>query len=206
MSCIRNAALASVLVMIGLPAGAAPEAGKHEVQTDLYFSWEGYRIGRYRSPTPEQASGGLRIDAQQLAELLETASPPPLLLDVQPVAWQHGIFLETQPRHNLPNSIWLPNVGLGELDERWTDYFQSHLETLTQGDKHRAVVVYCTADCWMSWNAVKRASHWGYSRLYWFAEGTDGWREAEFKLVPAHPVPLPDTQDLQDTDRPDTIR
>ncbi|WP_202798509.1 rhodanese-like domain-containing protein [Marinobacterium stanieri] len=181
-------------------------AGSDQDRTDLYFSWQGYRIGRYRSPTPERAEGGTRIDVQQLVRLQSSAKPAPILLDVQPVSWQSGIFLQTRQRYNLPGSVWLPNVGLGELNERWTDYFQTHLQRITQGDKQRAIVVYCTADCWMSWNAVKRANQWGYQQLYWFAEGTDGWREAERKLVAAQPVPLPDKQKLQDTDRPDTTR
>lgn len=206
MFCVQKAAIIALAVSLSLPVSPVWSAGNDQERTDLYFSWEGYRIGRYRSPTPEQAEGGTRIDVQQLVRLQTTAKPAPILLDVQPVSWQSGIFLQTRQRYNLPGSVWLPNVGLGELNERWTDYFQTHLQRITQGDKQRAIVVYCTADCWMSWNAVKRANQWGYQQLYWFAEGTDGWREAERKLVAAQPVPLPDKQKLQDTDRPDTTR
>lgn len=206
MFCVQKAAIIALAVSISLPVSPVWSAGSGQDRTDLYFSWEGYRIGRYRSPTPEQAEGGTRIDVQQLVRLQSTVKPAPILLDVQPVSWQSGIFLQTRQRYNLPGSVWLPNVGLGELNERWTDYFQTHLQRITQGDKQRAIVVYCTADCWMSWNAVKRANQWGYQKLYWFAEGTDGWREAERKLVAAQPVPLPDKQILQDTDRPDTTR
>lgn len=206
MFCVQKAAIIALAVSISLSVSPVWSAGSDRDRTDLYFSWEGYRIGRYRSPTPEQAEGGTRIDVQQLVRLQSNAKPAPILLDVQPVSWQSGIFLQTRQRYNLPGSVWLPNVGLGELNERWTDYFQTHLQRITQGDKQRAIVVYCTADCWMSWNAVKRANQWGYQQLYWFAEGTDGWREAERKLVAAQPVPLPDKQILQDTDRPDTTR
>lgn len=206
MFCVQKAAIIALAVSLSLPVSPVWSAGSGQDRTDLYFSWEGYRIGRYRSPTPEQAEGGTRIDVQQLVRLQSTVKPAPILLDVQPVSWQSGIFLQTRQRYNLPGSVWLPNVGLGELNERWTDYFQTHLQRITQGDKQRAIVVYCTADCWMSWNAVKRANQWGYEQLYWFAEGTDGWREAERKLVAAQPVPLPDKQILQDTDRPDTTR
>lgn len=191
----------SSLVWVALLATPAAHSA---TEAGLYFSWEGYRIGRYKSPTPEQAEGGVRIDAGTLAEMLASPSPP-ALLDVQPVRWQSGIFLQTRQRYNLPGSIWLPNVGLGELDAQWSAYFREHLARLTGSDKQFPVVVYCTADCWMSWNAVKRASSWGYSNLFWFAEGTDGWRESDHELVPAHPVPLPASRNTQDTDRPDDL-
>ena len=37
------------------------------------------------------------------------------------------------------------------------------------------VVIYCLADCWMSWNAAKRILAYGYSNVAWYPEGTDGW-------------------------------
>jgi len=203
MSCIAKATV-YLLALTTIAAQAAPSLAAD--RTDINFSWEGYRVAHYRSPTPEQAEGGQRIDAQQLVQMLDNTSPGPVLLDVQPVRWQSGIFLVSQPRLNLPGSTWLPNVGLGELDQHWSEYFRHHLQRLTNSDKDFPVVVYCTADCWMSWNAVKRAHDWGYTNLYWFAEGSDGWREADRALTTATPEPLPDWHNPQDTDRPDTTR
>lgn len=154
----------------------------------LYFSWDGYRIARYRSPTPNEAQGGQRINTVALQALLQTREVA--LMDVQPVRWQDGIFLQTKTRYHLPGSVWLPNVGLGELDQHWTDYFRQGLDQVSQGNKDYPVVIYCTADCWMSWNAVKRAASWGYTQLLWYAEGTDGWSQAEFAMTPATPIPL----------------
>ena len=37
---------------------------------------------------------------------------------------------------------------------------------------------------------MKRAHTWGYTRLYWYAEGSDGWQEADLELVKAHPQPF----------------
>ena len=156
----------------------------------LYFSWDGYRIAHYRSPPTAPVEGGQRIDTDQVRQLLQE-QPRPVLIDVQPVGWQDGIFLITRPRLHLPGSIWLPNVGLGEPDERLLRYFRTQLKKATGEDPFYPVILYCTADCWMSWNAVRRASRWGYQRLYWYAEGTDGWREAGLELVRGTPVPLP---------------
>jgi PQQ-dependent catabolism-associated CXXCW motif protein len=53
------------------------------------------------------------------------------------------------------------------------------------------VVIYCLANCWMSWNAAKRASALGYSNVVWFPEGTDGWLAAGLPLQDAEPEPRP---------------
>ena len=38
------------------------------------------------------------------------------------------------------------------------------------------LLFFCLADCWMSWNAAKRAQEYGYTSVLWYPEGTDGWR------------------------------
>lgn len=192
------------IILITVAVQAPPSLADSLVDPD--FSWDGYRIAHYRAPTPEAAEGGQRLSTDQLAHMLDNSLKTPILLDVQPVRWQSGIFLVSHPRLNLPGSHWLPNVGLGEPDEHWTLYFRQHLQRLTRGDKSFPIVVYCTADCWMSWNAVKRAHDWGYTSLYWFAEGSDGWREAGKPLATATPEPLPDWHNSQDRDRPESIR
>jgi rhodanese-related sulfurtransferase len=40
----------------------------------------------------------------------------------------------------------------------------------------------------MSWNAAKRAASWGYRRVYWYRDGTDGWEAAKLLLTEAEPV------------------
>jgi PQQ-dependent catabolism-associated CXXCW motif protein len=47
------------------------------------------------------------------------------------------------------------------------------------------------ADCWMSWNAAKRALELGHKAVVWYPEGTDGWSEAGLPLAPATAVPRP---------------
>ena len=181
----------AVLALSGLIIGQVQaDATAEGPEVDLMFSWEGYRIARYRSPTPDSAAGGERIDTVSLQALLRQ-QPGLALIDVQPVRWQDGIFLLSTPRFNLPGSLWLPNVGLGELAPDWSEYFRQGLRQASSGDLHYPLVFYCTADCWMSWNAAKRASEWGYRQVYWYAEGTDGWREAEQRLEQASPNPFP---------------
>ena len=52
-------------------------------------------------------------------------------------------------------------------------YFRQGLARATGGNNAALLVIYCQADCWMSWNAAKRALSYGYSNVAWYPEGTD---------------------------------
>ena len=52
-------------------------------------------------------------------------------------------------------------------------------------------MVYCQADCWMSWNAAKRILSYGYSNVAWYPDGTDGWERANLPMAEAQPEPRP---------------
>ena len=41
----------------------------------------------------------------------------------------------------------------------------------------------------MSWNAAKRAAIWGYTQVYWYRDGMDGWEAANLPTQIAEPVP-----------------
>jgi len=45
------------------------------------------------------------------------------------------------------------------------------------------------ADCWMSWNAGKRALSLGYVHVLWYPDGTDGWAAAGYPLEERNPEP-----------------
>lgn len=66
--------------------------------------------------------------------------------------------------------------------ERW---FRARLDELTGASKGAAVMFYCVVDCWMSWNAAKRAVGWGYDNVIWYPDRTDGRTFAGHPLVPA---------------------
>ena len=97
------------------------------------------------------------------------------------------------PHPPLGGSLYprLPNVGFGELSPDVAAYMRTELERLTGGDKAAPVVFYCDPSCWMSWNAAKRAvTELGYTRVYWYPEGAQGWKEAGQPLVAAQAVPM----------------
>jgi PQQ-dependent catabolism-associated CXXCW motif protein len=153
----------------------------------------GYRVEHYRAPVPASVPGGTTITLETLQALVRHQRA--ILLDVTPLegpgaAPSTGVWHVPKPRANMAGSTWLPDVGKGTLTPVLDTYFHSNLAALTNGDKSRPIVVYCQADCWMSWNAVKRAASYGYTALYWYPDGTDGMRDWDIPLAPATPVPI----------------
>ncbi|HEX6012820.1 MAG TPA: rhodanese-like domain-containing protein [Geminicoccaceae bacterium] len=126
------------------------------------------------------------------------ADQQPVLIDVLPKTRKPEGRKATQlwmepKRENLPGSVWLPNVGYGELSPEFAEYFRTELERLTGGDKAKPVVFYCDANCWMSWNAAKRATEeLGHTNVYWYPEGVQGWKKAGQQVAEAREVPMPD--------------
>ena len=87
------------------------------------------------------------------------------------------------------NAHWLANTGYGVLSAETEAYFKTHLEQLSGGDKAKPLVFFCLRNCWMSWNASKRAMTYGYTNVNWFSEGTDAWQEIGQPVTEARPEP-----------------
>lgn len=152
---------------------------------------EGYRMDDYRSPVPRTLAGARVIHADEAERLLKAHEA--VFIDVYPRAPKPpnlpaGTVWRDPSHLTIEGAYWLPNVGYGVLSPEFESYFRSRLESLTGADKARPVVFFCLRDCWMSWNAAKRALEWGYTHVIWFSEGTDAWQEAGFDLVKAAPV------------------
>lgn len=156
------------------------------------FNEEGYRATLYRSPTPEQHEQATTLAPQELQELL-MQQPQAVMIDVLRNPWLHGQFTLLHKHRNLADSVWLPNCGDGSLTEDWVAYCQTWLERLSGADKSFPLVFYCRSDCWLGWNAAKRAHGWGYTNLYWLRDGVEAWQEAGYPLQDAQPNPWPET-------------
>lgn len=183
----------AALLLAALVSVDSAPARATEGATAEFDAATGYRISRYRAPVPEEVPGAKRIFVDDVEKLV--AEKRTVFLDVaaavgggvDPVT---GRWRLVKSRQNIPGSHWLPDVGRGKLGSGLQHYFQSNLERLTNGDKSRAIVIYCVADCWMGWNAAKRAASYGYTTVYWYPEGTDGWRDWDGTLVPANPIAM----------------
>jgi len=155
---------------------------------------DGYRLEQYRAPTPATLHGARVIGTAEAetiwrshsASFVDVLPRPPRPRDLP-----EGTLWRDKPRANIPGSIWLPDTGYGELAPTMAGYFANGLEKATHGDHARVLVLYCLADCWMSWNAARRALTLGYSDVAWYREGTDGWLAAGLPLEDATPEPRP---------------
>jgi PQQ-dependent catabolism-associated CXXCW motif protein len=173
--------------LLGLLIASAPAARAEDA---ALFSADGYRLSQYRSPTPPSADHATTLDTPALRVFLKR-QPGARLVDVYRRQWLNGQFIEDAPHRNLPGSLWLANTGNGQLDAGWQAYFSDNLRRLTDGDPSCPLVFYCRSDCWLSWNAIKRAHALGYTRLYWYRDGIDAWEQAGLPLQDAQPQPYP---------------
>jgi len=153
---------------------------------------EGYRLDDYRAPTPETVPGGVVIDTEAAYQLWQAGGT--IWVDVLPAPRRpenlppQALWMPV-PRRNIPGSLWLPDVGRGALNPELEAYFRTHLEDATDGVHNRQIVFYCLAECWMSWNATKRAAAWEYTNLYWYRDGIDAWEAARLPTADAEPAP-----------------
>ena len=100
-----------------------------------------------------------------------------------------GTVWREKPRRNIPGSIWLPDTGYGSLAAATEDYLRQGLDRASKSDKSTLLVFYCQEDCWMSWNAAKRALALGYRNVAWYPQGTDGWQRADLPVADSQPQP-----------------
>lgn len=180
------------LTLLGIASATLLNPADAISADDLFDPDTGYRIARYRSPTPADVPGGKAIDIDQYDELVKTGA---VSIDVMIAEGagpdpDTGSWRLSKERRSIPGSVWLANVGLGKLSPQIETYFSSSLEKLTGGNKAHPIIMFCLADCWMSWNAVQRAAALGYQNVYWFSDGTDGWRDWDRALAVITPEPV----------------
>ena len=179
------------------PAPAAPTASPADASKvkDPVAEPSGYRMDNYRAPTPSSLSGATVVDTAAVKRLFETKAA--VFIDVLPRAPKpKGLPADTvwhpKPRADIPGSFWLVDTGYGALPPAMEAYFLAGIERATGGDRTKPLVFYCQRDCWMSWNAARRAVSAGYSGVLWYPDGTDGWDEAGLPLEPREPEKRPD--------------
>lgn len=156
------------------------------------FNAEGYRLPPYRSAVTAPLEGATRLSTEGVYELLLQHGSAVSLIDVTPLGWQDGVFLQAYPHLSLPGATWLPNVGSAALTPSWQAYFVDALDQLADGHPETPLVFFCRRDCWLSWNAARRARDLGYRRVYWYPDGIDGWQEAGHDREAICPAPLGD--------------
>ena len=171
--------LAATLLFSALPASAGP------VEEPV-----GYRNEDYRAPVPETLKGARVVTTEQAEVLWKTKKA--VFFDVmpntpRPANLPEGTIWKDKERRDIPGSIWLANVGYGEINAETAAYFKAGIEAQIGTDKARPILFYCMTDCWMSWNAAKRAVEWGFGAVIWYPLGSDGWEKAGLPLEEKRP-------------------
>ena len=178
----KLASLITAALALTLPAHAQENAPEPEV----------YRTDNYRAPVPATLAGA-RVLSTAEAEAIWRAKAG-VFIDVlprppKPQGLPAGTVWRDKPRLNIPGSIWLPDTGYGTLAAATEDYLRHGLERASGGNNAKLLVIYCQADCWMSWNAAKRVLAYGYPNVSWYPEGTDGWQRANLPVAESQPEP-----------------
>ena len=175
----------AVAALLGAAGHAAPAQ-------DAVPEPEGYRMEAYRAPVPATLEGARVLTTQEAHALWEEGA---VFVDVlprppRPEGLPEGTLWRPAPRADIPRSVWLPDTGYGALSPEAAAYLAAGLREAVGGDAAATVVFYCKAECWMSWNAAKRAAEeLGHEDVAWYPEGTDGWAAAGLPLEPREPAP-----------------
>ena len=174
----RRAALAAAVLLL---AGAGvPEP-------------DGYRLDDYRAPTPATLRGARVLDTAALRDAV--AGGGVVLIDVlpaprRPEAMRPGTPWLPTPHRAIPGSIWLPTVGYGVIAPEAERSLARVLERAAGGRRDAPVAFYCRAECWMSWNAARRAVEMGWRNVIWYPDGIDGWMAAGLPTAVVEPESL----------------
>ena len=150
---------------------------------------DGYRLDDYRAPVPATVPGAAVLTVDALHDLVQRHAA--VLIDVlpaprRPPGMRPGTPWLPVTHRDLPGSLWWPDIGRGVLPPGTEAQLRQRLAELAAAHAGLPVVFYCLRDCWMSWNAAKRAASYGVSAA-WFPDGTDGWQEAGFPLQDVQP-------------------
>jgi PQQ-dependent catabolism-associated CXXCW motif protein len=174
--------ICSVLLAAAAPGAAVPPEPS------------GYRMQEYRAPTPASLHGAKVLTTEQAhaawqeqkTAFIDVLPQPP-----RPQGLPASTLWHPRPRFDIPRSIWLADTGYGALAPAMEAYFERGLSQASAGDHDRMLAFYCLENCWMSWNAAKRAMTLGYTNVAWYPDGTDGWIANGYPTEERDPEPRP---------------
>ena len=151
-----------------------------EARDDLVPVPGALRSERLQEATPLKLDAAHTVATGELLERLR-AGAQPVLIDV-----------DVPSGAMLPGALHFWNGGLAFRDEAQDAAFDERFRkmlALAAPDKSRPVVFYCAApNCWLSVNAVLRATRAGYQDVLWYRGGLAAWRAADLPVVQKVPV------------------
>jgi len=192
-------AVATVVVASLGDAAVADPATKAQVQTQApapaHEPENGYWTGPVNDPVPATLQEGHVIHTPALAKLLKNKRNI-VVVDVSSAPRRPENLPATTvwlpvPHLGIPGAIWIPGAGLGEPPAALDEYYRKRLAVATGADFARPLVIYCHAQCWLSWNGARRAIQYGYRNVYWYPDGIEGWRKSRLPTAVVQPEATP---------------
>src|SRR3984957_1652934 len=152
---------------------------------------QGYWMGAIHGPVAATLSGATVIHTKKLAALLKLGGV--MVVDVsdaprRPDNMASAALWLPLPHPVIPGALWIPGAGIGAISPPVDTLFRARLAQGTHNDLAHRLVIYCHRNCWLSWNAAKRAVSYGYRNVFWFPDGMEGWRAAGFPTATAEPL------------------
>jgi len=156
-----------------------------------FDSVTGYRVAHYRGVVAAPPEGIRRIDSAETAMLHRRGA---VMIDVSPAPGgvgnpAKGELRLSEPHVTMRRAHWFPEAGRGDAGADVDQWLIEGVGRLAHNDRHRTIVVFCLADCWMSWNASLKLHRAGFTDVRWFADGLDGWRDRDGPTQPATVAP-----------------
>jgi len=144
----------------------------------------GLWTGPQHGTTPLTLTGATVLPSAKAAKSwLETERP--VVIDVSPAPQKPSNMAPGMPwlpaaHQDIPGSTWLPNAGRDVLQPARAAAYLRKVKTMATPD--HAVMVYCHANCWGSWNAAKVLVQAGYHHVAWYPGGLETWTAADYDL------------------------
>lgn len=181
---MRRAIMLAVAVLAST-GGVVQADSRPPAEAPLFDPITGYRMSHYRGVIPSIPEGVRRVDVAQAHALWQAGA---IFIDVNPAPGalrdvETGRWSLAEPHASIPGAHWFAESGRGELDPGIEQAMLLGVRRLAARHPHRPLVVFCQADCWMSWNAALRLHRAGLPDIRWFADGLDGWKEAGFAVT-----------------------
>jgi PQQ-dependent catabolism-associated CXXCW motif protein len=185
---VRKAVI-GIAAMLAAMTDLGEAVAQQPAEATLFDPVTGYRIARYRGIVCSVPHGVRRIDVVEAHGLWRSGE---LFIDVNPALGavrdaESGRWTLAEPHASILGAHWFAESGRGQLFPEREASFLRDVRRLVAARLRWTVVVFCLADCWMSWNAALRLRRAGLGNVRWFADGLDGWKDKGFEVQDASP-------------------
>jgi len=182
---------------IGAVAPWLPTLAGAEDAAPPLFDAQGFRNARYRTPVDRDPAPARRLALVDALRLRPDHDA--VFVDVLPAGGgvrdaASGRWRLAEPHQTIPGAKWYPETGWATVDPTLWSGLLGVVTATRRRHPHWPIILFCRADCWMSWNAARRLALAGVENVWWFAEGIEGWHEAGRPLRATQPEATPDAR------------